>query len=303
MDVTAAGAERPFALEAHGLCVTGGKKTLLEEFDLVLRQGEVHTLIGKNGTGKTTLLKVLSGMRSPRSGVVETHGGRMGALIGEPSFLPELSGLANAEYLAYALGVADPTKEAGRVLDLVGLDGDVREEPAGEYSKGQSQRLGIALALVADPAVLLFDEPFSFIDLPGVHSIKEVLHQLVQNRGTAILITSHICDHVIGFADRFSFITGKRITFQASAREIDNLCERYVLLETGEPERALAVLERAGLGYSVVLDRAGGIRVKTKTVPPGMVRELEAAGISVSSVRPYGESYEELFCRLSDSGR
>ena len=75
------------------------------------------------------------------------------------------------------------------------------------------------------------------------------------------------------------------------------------MLETGEPERALAVLERAGLGYSAVLDRAGGIRVKTKTVPPGMVRELEAAGISVSSVRPYGESYEELFCRLSDSGR
>ena len=303
MDVTAAGAERPFALEAHGLCVTGGKKTLLEEFDLVLRQGEVHALIGRNGTGKTTLLKVLSGMRSPRSGAVETHGGRMGVLIGEPSFLPELSGLANAEYLAYALGVADPAKEAGRVLDLVGLDGDVREEPAGEYSKGQSQRLGIALALVANPAVLLFDEPFSFIDLPGVHSIKEVLRQLVQNRGTAILITSHICDHVIGFADRFSFITDKRITFQASAREIDNLCERYVLLETGEPERALAVLERAGLGYSAVLDRAGGIRVKTKTVPPGMVRELEAAGISVSSVRPYGESYEELFCRLSDSGR
>ena len=206
MDVTAAGAERPFALEAHGLCVTGGKKTLLEEFDLVLRQGEVHALIGRNGTGKTTLLKVLSGMRSSRSGAVETHGGRMGALIGEPSFLPELSGLANAEYLAYALGVADPAKEAGRVLDLVGLDGDVREEPAGEYSKGQSQRLGIALALVANPAVLLFDEPFSFIDLPGVHSIKEVLRQLVQNRGTAILITSHICDHVIGFADRFSFI-------------------------------------------------------------------------------------------------
>lgn len=229
--------------------------------------------------------------------------GEWGALIGEPSFLPELSGLANAEYLAYALGVADPAKEAGRVLDLVGFDGDVREKPAGEYSKGQSQRLGIALAPVADPAVLLFDEPFSFIDLPGVHAIKGALRQLVLNRGMAILITSHICDHVVGFADRFSFITDKRVTFQASAREIDNLCERYVLLETGEPERALAVLERAGLGYSAVLDRAGGIRVKTKTVPPGMVRELEASGISVSSVRPCGESYEELFCRLSGSGR
>lgn len=298
----AAGTERTSVLEAHEVCVMGGKKTLLEGFDLVLKPGEVHALVGRNGAGKSTLLKVLAGMRAPRSGEVRVQG-RLGALIGEPSFLPELSGRANVEYLAYALGVADPAKEARRVLDIVGLDEDAREDIAGDYSEGQKQRLGIALALVGDPAVLLLDEPFNFIDLEGVGSIREALRRLVAKRGVAILIASHVCDHVVGFADCFSFIAGGRLTARANAQEIDKMCERYVLLQTQEPERALAVLEQSGAGLHAMLDKVGGIRIHAKALPTKVLQDLAQAGVTVGEIRSYGESYEELFRRLSEQGR
>ncbi len=303
MGSNAAKPKSPVVLETHGLCVTGGKKVLLEECDLTLRQGEVHALVGKNGTGKSTLLKVLSGMRSPKAGTIETHGSRIGVLIGEPSFMPELTGTANAEYLARTLGVADSAKEAKRVCNLVGLDENAREEISGDYSGGRKQRLGIALALIGNPAVLLLDEPFNFIDLSGVCSIKNALGRLAQKRRVSILIASHVCDHIVGFADRFSFIAGKKLAFQATAQEVDELCERYVLLETKEPERALAVLEQRGMHFNAVLDRAGGIRIQAKTVPAELLQALEAAGVSVDAVRSFGQSYEDLFCRLSDSGR
>ena len=295
--------ESSIALEARELQVIGGKKVLLDGFDLVLRRGEVHALIGKNGTGKSTLLKVLAGMRVPGSGIVEAHGSRIGALIEEPSFFPELTGLANAEYLACVLGVADPKKEARRVLELVGLKGEICEEIVGDYSKGQRQRLGIGLALIGDPAVLLLDEPFNFIDVSGVCSMKAAFRQIALRRGTAILIASHVCDHVVGLADQFSFIADGGSVFHESAQEIERLCERYVLLETADPERALAVMERSDEKYDAVLDNSGGIRIRAKTVPAKLLQELDAAGVVVGEVRPYGESYEELFCRLSDSGR
>ena len=91
--------------------------------------------------------------------------------------------------------------------------------------------------------------------------------------------------------------------FHESAQEIERLCERYVLLETADPERALAVMERSDEKYDAVLDNSGGIRIRAKTVPAKLLQELDAAGVVVGEVRSYGESYEELFCRLSDSGR
>lgn len=303
MDTATFKSKRPAVLEARGLCVLGGRKVLLEGFDLELGAGEVHALIGKNGTGKSTLLKVLAGMRAPKSGEVSAHGCRVGTLVGEPSFLPELTGLGNAEYLGRALGIPDPAKEARRVLDLVGLDGQASDGVAGEYSAGQKQRLGIALALVGDPTVLLLDEPFNAVDLSGVCAIKEALRLLVHRRGMAILITSHVCDHVVGFADRFSFIADRKMAFQASSQQIEELCERYVLLETSEPERALAVLGECAPGLDAIIDRAGGIRIKAKALPAGLLQELEKAGVAVGEMRACGESYEDLFRRLSESGR
>lgn len=303
MDTATLKSKHPAALEARGLCDLGGKRVLLEGFDLELGAGEVHALIGKNGTGKSTLLKVLAGMRAPRSGAVSAHGCRIGALVGEPSFLPELTGLGNAEYLGRMLGIPDPVKEARRVLGLVGLDEQVSDDVAGEYSAGQKQRLGIALALVGNPAVLLLDEPFNAVDLSGVCAIKDALRLLAQRRGTAILITTHVCDHVVGFADRFSFIADRKMAFQASAQQIEELCERHVLLETCEPERALAVLEQCEPGLDAILDRAGGIRIQAKAVPAKLLQELDKVGVAVGEVRSCGESYEGLFRRLSESGR
>ncbi len=303
MDTVSAESERPVVLEACGLCVAGGRRTLLEGFDFVLRRGEVHALVGKNGTGKSTLLKILSSMRAPRSGTVKASSERIGALIEEPSFLPELTGLANAEYLACALGVADPAEEARRVLNLVGLIDEVGEEVAGDYSGGQKRRLGIALALIGDPAVVLLDEPFNFVDLSGVSSIKKTLKRLAQKRGTSILIASHVCDHVVGFVDRFSFIADGQLTFQATAQEIEEACDRYVLLETAEPERALAVIEQDAECSDAILDKSGNIRIRAKAVPAKLLQELETAGIAVREIRSCGETYEDLFCRLLESGR
>ena len=242
-------------------------------------------------------------MRAPRSGVVSAHGCRIGALVGEPSFLPELTGLGNAEYLGRMLGIPDPVKEARRVLDLVGLDGQASDGVAGEYSAGQKQRLGIALALVGNPAVLLLDEPFNAVDLSGVCAIKDALRLLAQRRGTAILITTHVCDHVVGFADRFSFIADRKMAFQASAQQIEELCERHVLLETCEPERALAVLEQCEPVSMPSLTGRAESGFRQKRCRRNFSKSSIRWGVAVGEVRSCGESYEDLFRRLSEPGR
>ena len=187
-----------------------GKIEVLKDVSLTCKAGKIYGLIGRNGSGKTVLLKSICGFVLPTSGEVRVQGQQVGKdvdfptnigfIIESPGFLARESGLQNLMHLASIRGKAS-AEDVRQSMYTVGLDPDLRK-PVGKYSMGMRQRLGIAQAIMENPNILILDEPMNGLDNQGVTDIRQVLKQLKAS-GKTILIASHfqedidlLCDEV-----------------------------------------------------------------------------------------------------------
>ena len=187
-------------LEIENLTKTFGTQTVISDISMTLVSGKIYGLVGRNGSGKTMLMKMILGFVSPSSGSIKIEGkvlgkdismpDRIGAIIENPGFLPEYSGFKNLKFLAMI-----------QAMHIVGLDPDSKKH-VGKYSLGMRQRLGIAQAIMEDPDILLLDEPLNGLDNEGVEEIRKVLLSL-KEKGKLIILASHskediqiLCDTV-----------------------------------------------------------------------------------------------------------
>ena len=207
-------------LEIENLTKTFGTQTVISDISMTLVSGKIYGLVGRNGSGKTMLMKMILGFVSPSSGSIKIEGkvlgkdismpDRIGAIIENPGFLPEYSGFKNLKFLAMIHhkisneeisvdGVVN--EEIRNAMRIVGLDPDSKKH-VGKYSLGMRQRLGIAQAIMEDPDILLLDEPLNGLDNEGVEEIRKVLLSL-KEKGKLIILASHskediqiLCDTV-----------------------------------------------------------------------------------------------------------
>ena len=197
-------------LEIENLTKTFGTQTVISDISMTLVSGKIYGLVGRNGSGKTVLMKMILGFIKPTSGTIKVNGKQVGkeidipddigAIIETPGFLPEYSAFQNLKLMAMIRGKI--TNERIReTIKLVGLDPDSKKH-VGKYSLGMRQRLGIAQAIMEDPLFLILDEPFNGLDKHGVEEIRELLLDL-KAAGKTILLASHneediriLCDHV-----------------------------------------------------------------------------------------------------------
>jgi len=205
-----------------------GSKYALKEADIHIRQGDIYGLIGRNGAGKTTLLKLINSQIRPTSGQVVMKGQpmaygmplvRLGALVESPGFYPDYSAYDNLRFQALALG----RREKGlieRLLKLVELQ-DTGKKTAKQFSLGMKQRLGIALAMLNDPELLLLDEPINGMDPQGIKDIRELLVRLNREQGVTILISSHILDELSKFATTYGIIKDGLLVTEFSRDELE----------------------------------------------------------------------------------
>lgn len=187
-----------------------GRETVLDDVSAFFRAGEIHGIIGRNGSGKTVLLKCIAGLSSVDQGVIRVGRKvigrdveippRMGAIIETPGFLPNYSGYRNLKFLADIRGRIDG-EDVCEAMERVGLDPESRKHVS-KYSLGMRQRLGIAQALMERPRVLLLDEPMNGLDNEGVEDMRQLFLNL-RSEGRTLLIASHnpldiqeLCDHV-----------------------------------------------------------------------------------------------------------
>ena len=185
-----------------------GSETVLRDVSMELEQGKIHGIIGRNGSGKTVLMKCICGFLRPNSGTVTVLGKTVGTdcdfapdtgmLIETPGFLPHETGLHNLLWLA-RLGKGASKAHVMSLLETVGLDAALRK-PVSQYSLGMRQRLGIAQALLDDPALLILDEPMNGLDKSGVRSIRELLLSLSAH-GKTILLASHFAQDMDELCD------------------------------------------------------------------------------------------------------
>ncbi len=228
-------------LEVKDLTVAYHRKPVLENFNLTVQRGDIYGIIGNNGVGKTTLLKVITGLlRSDRGEVkIRLEGGKkatIGTLIEKPGLFKDMSAYENIKAKALFLGVKYAKKDVNRLLERVGL-GDVGRKRTGAFSMGMKQRLGIALALVGDPDILVLDEPINGLDPQGMNEVRNLLLKIHEETGLTVLISSHILDELAKIATRFLVMgRGGKVIRNCTKEEFvqecgeENLDEYYVKL-------------------------------------------------------------------------
>ena len=225
-----------YLLTTHHLTKTYGRHKAVDGVSLHLRQGDIYGLIGRNGAGKTTLLKLLSGLAAPTAGDFTLFGAtgrharaylsRVGTLIEAPGIYPNLSAAENLKLKCLALGVRR-RNAVSDLLDTVGLGKPVRH-----FSLGMKQRLGIALALVGDPDLLILDEPINGLDPQGIAEVRETLYHLNRDRNITLILASHILEELAKIATHYGILHDGALLQELTRQELLEKCGERIELQT-----------------------------------------------------------------------
>ena len=296
-------------VEATGLRKRYGRVAALDGLDLAVDEGHVVGLLGPNGAGKTTALRILVGLVRADAGSVTiagepinlgwVAGERVGAMVAMPVFYPHLSGTENLRVLAAAWGWTDARTSAriAAALGLVDL-ASVGGRPARGYSTGMRQRLGIALALLADPPILILDEPVNGLDPAGIAEIRDLLIELAAG-GRTILVSSHLLTEVEKTCDHVTIVDRGRIVAAGTPNSLSGGGERIELrLAADEIAAAQRALEAAGFR---VIQPPEGAMLWVEGAPDGATvsRLLAAAGTFPDELIRRRDSLEDVFLRLT----
>lgn len=239
------------AVETRYLTKKYGEKTVVRQLDLKIREGEIYGFIGRNGAGKSTTLKMLCGLAAPTDGEVRLFGKpvsdpivrrRLGVLIEAAGFYPGMTARQNVVMKAKCMGLADE-KSVDAVLRKVGLH-DTGKKQVKHFSMGMKQRLGVALALLGNPDLLILDEPLNGLDPEGIRELRQLILTL-QEEGKTILISSHILGELSKISTSYGIIKEGVLMEQLTREELEEKCQDYFQIEVQDVRRAVPVIEEA----------------------------------------------------------
>lgn len=239
-----------FVLKTEDLTKRYGGKTVLNHWTMEIARGEIYGLIGRNGAGKTTLLKTILGMCHPDEGNIwyfdgespETARHHIGSLIEAPGLYRSCTARENMRRFAILFGGDEA--EIDELLALVGLT-HAGQKKVAQFSLGMKQRLGIAVALLGHPDILLLDEPVNGLDPEGIRDIRDLILRLNRERGVTFLISSHLLDELSRVATRYGIIARGRMVEEVTAGELEARCRSALKITVDDPEKALALLADA----------------------------------------------------------
>jgi ABC-type multidrug transport system ATPase subunit len=294
-------------IETKALCKQYGPHTAVDHVELHVPQGCVYGFIGPNGAGKSTTMKMLLGLIHPTAGRVRLLGQELteksrlpllrqtGSLIESPAGYLHLTAQENLEIVADLKGV--PHKDIGRVLDIVHLTQD-RNRRVGQYSLGMKQRLGIAMALLGSPKLLILDEPTNGLDPAGIQEMRALIRNMPAATGATVLISSHLLGEMEQMVEQVGIIDHGHILFEGPLTELQRHSRGNVTLRLLDPAKAAPILRANGLtahSDSCVV-----------TLPPlqdallaDLVQKLAACGAGVVELTPHTKTLEEIFLNLT----
>uniref|UniRef100_UPI003FED8AD0 ATP-binding cassette domain-containing protein n=1 Tax=Gemmiger formicilis TaxID=745368 RepID=UPI003FED8AD0 len=294
-------------IETKALCKQYGPHTAVDHVELHVPQGCVYGFIGPNGAGKSTTMKMLLGLIHPTAGRVRLLGQELteksrlpllrqtGSLIESPAGYLHLTAQENLEIVADLKGV--PHKDIGRVLDIVHLTQD-RSRRVGQYSLGMKQRLGIAMALLGSPKLLILDEPTNGLDPAGIQEMRALIRNMPAATGATVLISSHLLGEMEQMVEQVGIIDHGHILFEGPLTELQRHSRGNVTLRLLDPAKAAPIL------------RANGLTARSDscvvTLPPlqdallaDLVQKLAACGAGVVELTPRTKTLEEIFLSLT----
>ena len=307
-----AGANGDWAVETHDLTKRFGPIVAVDGVELLVPRGSAFGYLGPNGAGKTTLIRTLLGLTRASQGTMELLGtpvpaerrralARVGAIVDEPRFHHHLTGRENLRLLAAARG-GDAADRIAPSLARVGM-ADRAEDKVASYSMGMRQRLGVAACLLADPELLILDEPMNGLDPAGMHEMRAMIASLA-DEGRTVVLSSHLLDEVERTCDAVAIVDHGRVIRQGPIDElIRGAGAMVVQVDCAEPARAQQLIDEAGIAAGTALAHTG----LTVTLPAGASRQavadlnrrLVGAGIDVYGLREVQTSLEDWFLSVT----
>ena len=297
------------AIEIRNLTKTFGEKRAVDGLNMTVPQGAIYGFIGENGSGKSTTEKLICGLIQPSGGEIKLWGkdhkdqnvrSQIGVLIEAPGCFPNYTVWNNMKLQAANLGIKNEDEEIRRVLHLVRMDGAASNKFK-NCSLGMKQRIGIAFALLGNPALLVLDEPINGLDADGMRIMREILTDL-SRRGTTVLISSHILGELEKIATHYGIIRGGKLLKEMTAEQLNADCPTYVALKTDEIEKTRDILQRA-FGRADIDEQTGEIRVYNANAEDVAKYLFGNFGIAVSEIRTAKISLEEYYINLMQEGR
>lgn len=253
-----------YVIETKNLCKNYMKNQVLKDLNVHVPKGSIYGLVGKNGAGKSTFMRVVCGIQDATAGEYKLFGvsnstsqinkarSRMGAVIETVSMYPGMSAKDNMKQQYRLLGI--PSWDGiDELLELVGL-GNTGKKKAKNFSLGMRQRLGLAMTLAGNPDCIVLDEPMNGLDPEGIIEMRETILKLNREKDITFVISSHILDELAKVATHYGFIDNGHLVEEISADEIEKKCRKSSLLEVNDSAAMVKILEKKDYEYVVESD-------------------------------------------------
>lgn len=295
-----------YLVETNGLTRVYGHHKAVNDLSIHVRQGDIYGFIGKNGAGKTTTLKMLCGMVRPTSGkmTIMGHTGsdrnkvlkKIGTLIEAPGLYPGLDAYKNMKIKCIAEGINKPGYIED-ILKTVGLEG-VGNKKTKNYSLGMKQRLGIGLALVGDPDILMLDEPINGLDPQGIIEVRDMITRLNKERNMTIIISSHILEELSKMATAYGIIDNGILLKELTKEQLQESSKEYIEIEIEDVDSAKAVLDEMGIKTYEIKDKTINVYDSSERFAE-INFALADKRIMVKSIKTVTEDLEQFFMELT----
>lgn len=300
-----------YLLSTNGLTKQFGSHKAVNHVNLHVKKGAIYGFIGRNGAGKTTCLRMISGLAKPTYGEIEMFGykneelkqvrSRISCLIEAPGIYGNMSAYENLAIKCKLFGIRDK-RYIENILDTVGLS-DTGKKKTKHFSLGMKQRLGIGLALVGEPDLLILDEPINGLDPQGIAEIRDMLLKLKEEQNMTIIISSHILEELSKIATHYGIIHNGSLIQELTKEELMLRCSERMEIVLDNPKYALPILDRMGFTNYQVIDK-NTIHVYERLEESAAVNmELANAGIPVKGIGITSEELENYFLNLTGGGR
>ncbi|OXT15670.1 bacitracin ABC transporter ATP-binding protein [Bacillus sp. OG2] len=295
-------------LETNGLTKKFGKRSAVENVDLRLAKGEIYGFLGPNGAGKTTTIRMLLGLARPTGGSIHIFGRdlkkeklqilrKVGSLVEYPSYYGHLTAIENLEALRRILEV--PKSRIDEVLAIVRLSKEAKR-PVKGFSLGMKQRLGIAAALLANPELLILDEPTNGLDPSGILEIRELIKSMPAQHGMTILVSSHLLSEIDQMATQVGIISKGSMIFQDSIHVLRQKANSQIAITVNETEKAWRALLSNGI--QAEKEREHLLLDGTDAQVAAAVEILVRHDVSVYRVQEQRKTLEDIFLELTGEG-
>ena len=300
-------------LTTKGLAKKYKKQMAVNGVDMNIEQGDIYGFVGENGSGKTTVIRLITGLIFPYSGSFQLFGvdnsskeigqarSRVGAIVENPSIYMNMSAYDNLKTQCTILGVGDDEKIRS-VLSDVGLEALYGEKKhANNFSLGMRQRLGIAMALLGDPEFLILDEPMNGLDPAGIVGIRELILKLNRERGITFLISSHILTELSLVATKYGIISKGKLIQEITAEQLHDQCAKATVITADDPQKLTEVV--SGCVDNKLEYTPYGLKILGNVDLNSLLSAVIQSGVKILSVNCSETTFEDYYLSVIGGAR